>query len=106
MMMRCRQVPVADAFPGMVLSDAILDGDGGVLLPSGTTLTEVNLKSLWRRGIEWIMVVNSDVSEAELEAERTQIRQRLSTLFRKHADNDKNHLLLQYLTEYRLGETP
>lgn len=104
MMNRCSQVQVADAHPGMVLSETILDGDGSVLLPCGTTLTDLNLRSLWRRGIDRIMVVNDKVSEAELEAERAQLRQRLAKLFRKHADNDKNRLLLQYLSEYRLGE--
>lgn len=103
MINRFKQVDIDDALPGMVLSDAILDGHGGVLLPAGASLTESSLQSLRRRGIDELVVLNDDLSEAELEAERAHMQLRLDRLFRKYADNKTNGLLLQYLTQYRFG---
>lgn len=103
---RVRQVVLDDAVPGMVLADAIRDAHGGVLLPSGTELTDATLQSLRRCGIDSILVLNDDIPEAELAAERAQIQQQLDRLFRRHADNEKNALLRQYLAEYRLGAAP
>ncbi|HYD81134.1 MAG TPA: hypothetical protein VEC06_15120 [Paucimonas sp.] len=104
MIHRCCAVGIDDAVPGTVLAEPILDAHGGALLPAGSTLTNSTLQSLRRRGIDRIMVVNRHVSEADLAAEREQVQQRLAKLFRKHADNDKNRLLLQYVTAYRSGE--
>jgi len=101
-----KQVDIDNALPGMRLSDAILDAHGGVLLPSGTSLTDATLQSLRQRGITQILVLNDDVSNAELEVERVRVRQRLDKLFSQRTNNEKNRLLLQYMIQYRFGDTP
>jgi hypothetical protein len=88
----------------MVLSKTVVDDRGGVLLPDGTTLTDALLKSLGRRGIETVYVVNDDISEADLAAERERVQQRLANLFRNSKTDRACRILLQRITEYRLGE--
>lgn len=100
-----KQIDLDDAVAGMTLADAVLDGHGDVLLPRGTVLADTTLKSLNRRGVEKLVVVNDDISEADLAAEREHLQQRLDRLFRKSAKEGASESLLQHVTHYRLGET-
>lgn len=104
MSIRNKQVNVDDAVAGMVLSQEVRDGRGGILLPQNTALTDALLSSLRRRGIDRINVVNNDLSAEQLNVERDRVQRRLVRLFRK-CDTDRiGMLLLQEVTEYRLGE--
>lgn len=99
-----KQINLDDARAGMVLHDAVLDAHGGVLLPGATALTESMLTSLRRRGIDHLVVVNDDISEEELQAERERVQRRLARLFRKSQDEVGNAALLQRMRAYRLGD--
>jgi hypothetical protein len=103
MMRRKKLVGLDEAVAGMVLAQAVVDGNGAVLLPDEAILTELMLKSLGRRGIEMLYVADNDISEADLKAERERVQQRLTILFRKSDANRACGLLLQRITEYRLG---
>lgn len=104
MINRYKQLDIDDAIAGMVLADDVLDPRGGVLLPRATALTDAMLTSFRRRGIDTIRVVNDDISEAELIADRERIQQRLAILFRKCAADRIGGMLLQRVTEYRSGD--
>ncbi len=103
MINRVLRLDLDDAVAGMTLAHALHDAQGGVLLPQDTVLTEQMLTSLRRRGIDEISVVNDNISEAELAAERERLRQRLEVLFRKCGDRGASKLLLQSVMQYRLG---
>lgn len=105
MINRCKEVDLDDAEPGMVLSEAVLDVHGSVLLPVAATLTESMLTALRRRGIDSIFVVNDDISEEELKAERERVQLRLTRLFRHCGTDGACGALLQQINEYRLGGT-
>lgn len=104
MISKKRIVNVDDAVAGMVLSKTVVDDRGGVLLPEATTLTDALLTSLRRRGIETVYIVNNDISEADVTAERERVQQRLARLFRNCNTERACRVLLQRITEYRLGE--
>lgn len=101
---RYRQMDLDDVVAGMTLWEAVLDDRGGTLLPSATVLTDAMLTSLRRRGIDTVSLVSDDVSEADLEAERERLQQRLARLFRKCNGKSASIELLQCITTYRLGE--
>ena len=103
MISRHKQLDLDEALPGMTLSDDILDAHGGVLLPRGTTMTEATLLSLRRRGIDELLVMNEALSAADLAAEQERLLQRLDRLFRKCRNQAASELLLQSVTQYRLG---
>lgn len=105
MINRYRQLDLDDVVAGMVLAEAVLDAHGGILLPSATALTDSLLTSLRRRGIDTVFVINDDISEEDLAVERERVQQRLAILFRKCATGSTSDVLLQRITEYRMGET-
>ena len=100
---RSKQLGLDEVTAGMVLSDDLLDGHGQVLLPKGATLTETTLASLRRHAVETLPILCEELSEADLETARERYRQRLSSLFRKHTNDEATALLLQYVTHFRLG---
>jgi hypothetical protein len=102
-MKRYKWIDLDDAVADMVLFEQVKDGQGSVLLPAATSLTDGMLTSLRRRGIENICVIDNSVTEAELAAERERVRQRLTTLFRRCNAERTCGLLLQEVTEYRMG---
>ncbi|HYD59277.1 MAG TPA: hypothetical protein VEC35_02925 [Noviherbaspirillum sp.] len=104
MIRKIKQLDLDDAEAGMVLSEDVLDGKGGVLLPAKTELTDALLTSLSRRGIDSVWVVNNDVSEEELREERERVQQRVEHLFRKCRNDRTCAVLLQHISAYRLGE--
>lgn len=97
-------IELGQARAGMVLAGDLKDANGGVLLPDGATLSDANLNSLRRRGIEHCNVVLEaddaveDPAARGLRLERQRLR--LALLFRASGD-DAGALLLQLLTTYR-----
>lgn len=100
---RCKKVEMDDAEPGMVLSEAVLDSQQTVLLPEETVLTDAILRSLQRRGIDHLYIVNDEVSPEELEAERQRVQARLDRLFRLSRGKGASDVLYQRIFDYRLG---
>ena len=98
------EIELDDAQPGMTLSEPVIDGKETVLLPAGTVLTESTLKSLSRRGIDSIVVVNDAISEADLRLERERVEKRMAVLFRQCAPGSISQTLSQLILAYRLGE--
>jgi hypothetical protein len=110
-----RRVELDAASAGMVLAEALLDGHGAVLLPSGATLSEATLASLRRRGVEHCCVLEAAAAAdpAALARQRQHDVERLARLFRHHpaeaaagAEAGGGAELLRLLTAYRLGEAP
>lgn len=104
MINRVLRIDLDDVIEGMTLSDTLLDPQGGVLLPQGAVLTEQTLKSLRRRGIEQISVINDDISEADLAAERERVQLRLDQLFKQCKGQGASDALLQSVMQYRFGK--
>lgn len=90
---------------GMVLAEDLTDAHGGVLLPAGASLTDANLASLRRRGIEACTVLVEEAAAAEdpavRAAEQLRLQQRLARLFRASAGLEATPQLLQLLITYR-----
>jgi hypothetical protein len=100
---RSKQLDLNDAEAGMVLSEAVLDAHGGVLLKDATVLNAAILTSLRRRGVETVFVIDDAVSEEDLKAERERVQAQLAHLFRKCRAQGASDALLQSVTEYRTG---
>ena len=79
---RHTQIALEDAVPGMILTDAVLDTRGNILLPDGTALTDTMLVSLRRHEIDTIAIAGAVVSRAEENRERDARVARLNRLFR------------------------
>lgn len=96
-------IELEQARAGMLLAADLTDANGTVLLPCGAALSEANLNSLRRRGIEHCLVAQAEPQEDE--AARTQrhalAQQRLARLFRHSADIEASPLLLQLLATHR-----
>lgn len=88
----------------MTLAEPVFDDRGAMLLPRGTVLTEAMLLSVRRRGIDQLVILDDTVSDAELAQERERLQQRLALLFRRCGDQGSSALLLQSVTQYRLGD--
>ena len=87
---------------GMVLSQDVLDSNGGVLLPQGTILTDALLRSLQRRGVDTVRVVNNAISEAQLQAERERVQQWLDRRFRTARGGRAAEVLRAAIMRHRL----
>lgn len=104
MLRRSKQLEVGAAAVGMVLSEAVFDAHGNVLLPQGVVLDEALLASLQRRGIDWIAVADNAVCEAQLQAEKERLLQRLPVLFRNCMSKPGCTMLLDHIRAYRLQQ--
>lgn len=102
MISRHKVIDLDEAATGVVLSRDVLDGKRGVLLPRGATLTEALLRSLQRRGVQTISVLDDAVSDEQLQAERERVQQRLERQFRAAGTARGGQALLAALTQYRL----
>ncbi|CDG84317.1 hypothetical protein [Janthinobacterium agaricidamnosum] len=104
-------IDMSQARAGMVLAGPLHDSGGGILLPAGATLSDSNIQSLLRRGIEVCCVAEREPpqDEAALRLRRQYHMQRLERLFRHSIaasggadrDDDASGLLLQLLRNYR-----
>lgn len=103
MISKCKDVEVDHAVAGMVLAAPVLDAQGGILLPNGTSLTDSILASLRRREIDTLVVVDDNISKEELEAERERMRARLERLFRRCQAQGGCGPLRRSIEEYRMG---
>ncbi|GAB3398926.1 hypothetical protein NX774_18125 [Massilia agilis] len=95
-------IALADARPGQVLSDVLLDRVGQVLLPKGAVLSEGNLAALERHGVAMLPVVMDKLGAPD----PALVRERLDRLFRHPAgehDSTARARLRRYVEEYRLG---
>lgn len=102
---RYKQLDLDDVVAGMTLWEAVHDGRGDVLLPGATVLTDAMLTSLRRRGIDTVILMNDDISEADLQAEKEKLQQRLTRVFRRCTENLASTELLRSVSAYKLGET-
>ena len=97
------EIGLDQAAAGMTLAAALLDANGGVLLPQDAALTDSMLAALRRRGIERCVVwaEAEPVDPAALARERERRQQRLERLFRHRAADAGGQLLLARLRAYR-----
>lgn len=102
-MKRYRAVSVDEASAGMVLHDDVRDSGGNVLLPRQTALSDALLRSLGRRGIETLLVVDDAMTPEQLAAERARVLERLAYLFRRAGNGRANALLRDVVEQYRMG---
>jgi hypothetical protein len=102
---RAQRIDLDAARAGMVLAGDLVDANGSVLLPDGATLTEANLTSLRRRGVEACSVLPADADAFDDPAARAarlaQQLRRLERLFRRSAAEEATPQLLRLLTTYR-----
>ena len=101
-----QRIELDQARAGMVLAGDLRDANGSVLLPDGATLTEANLTSLRRRGVEACSVLPADADAAfddpaARAARLAQQLRRLERLFRRSAAEEATPQLLRLLTTYR-----
>lgn len=97
-------IPVAEAEPGMVLSDELLDDRGMVLLARGVELTTTMIASLKRKQIDMIAICSGEPAPPP---DAQAVLQRLAYLFRHHGEPEGNmasNVLRLLVTQYRLGE--
>jgi hypothetical protein len=96
-------ITLADAQPGMVLSDDLLDRLGHTLLAGGTVLSAAIISSLGRHGVGVVAVQADDCPAAD----PAQMQARLDYLFRAHDREDQNDwaagILRRYVEDYRTG---
>jgi hypothetical protein len=96
--------PLAESRPGMVLSDAVRDGKGNVLLAQGIVLTESMLASLARHGIDLLPILQAVPEPPPVDP--GVIQARLDHLFRNQDRGDLGDratgVLRRYVEDYRL----
>lgn len=103
-------VSLDQATPGMVLSDAILDQQGQVLLAQGTVLTATTLAALGRHDVTMLPIaVIGDITGTTVDA--AAVTARLAYLFRGTGagpdtgpSDTATSLLHQYVLAYRLDD--
>jgi hypothetical protein len=103
-MNRYIKIDLDDASPGMKLWESVMDNKGTPLLPAGTELTPSIIKSLQRRGIDGVQIVNDRLTEADLRIERERLEKRLQQLFRRTGNTATGRMLMQSVLTYRFGE--
>jgi hypothetical protein len=102
-MKRYRVVSVDEAGDGMVLYEDLRDAGGNVLLPRQTALSGSLLRSLARRGIDTLLIVDDTVAPEQLAAERARVQERLAHLCRRMGDGRANALLRDVVEQYRMA---
>lgn len=97
--------PLAAARPGMVLSEALCDARGQVLLGAGVVLTEAMLASLARHGIALLPILRAQAAPALPDPDA--VLARLAHLFRNRPDtarrDDADDALRRCVQSYRLN---
>jgi hypothetical protein len=102
-----QMVSLDKASPGMILSDAILDQQGQVLLAHGTILTDATLAALARHDVTMVPIVMPADATPPLDV--AAITARIDYLFRGDGSeldagpfDTATALLHRYITDYRL----
>ncbi|MGK5023828.1 hypothetical protein [Janthinobacterium sp. RB2R34] len=102
-----REVALAQVQEGAMLSRAILDASGMVLLAQGAALTAGSLAALRRRGVEACWIVAAPLNDAGDQEHAAAARQhqlaRLSIVFRATPPDAPGAGLLALLQRYRQG---
>ncbi|HTH40751.1 MAG TPA: hypothetical protein VL968_08165 [Rhodocyclaceae bacterium] len=83
--MASQLVPIDEVAPDTILSEALTDDAGRVLLPAGTQLHAALLSSLKRRGVSRVPVALPDalqIPEAERKEREAQLTRHVDHLFR------------------------
>ena len=101
-MKRFRVVPIDAADEGMQLYEDVRGRAGNVLLPRLTALSGALIRSLERRGIDTLQVVDDTVTPEQLAAERARVLERLDWLCRHAGEGRANVLLRDVVEQYRL----
>jgi len=98
-------LPLEQVMPGMVLGADIQDAHGGTLLAAGTELSDMHIASLRRRDVQQAVIEMREIlSEADREARREAVRDRLGHLFRQAGEGEADRVLYQAILEYRLEQ--
>lgn len=103
-MNRFRVIATSDAHEGMCLYEDVRDRAGNVLLPALTALTDVMIRSLQRRDVEAVLVVDDAITPAQLAAERVRVQDRLLYLWRNIGSGRADLLLREVVERYRMAE--
>ncbi|WP_394782034.1 hypothetical protein [Undibacterium sp.] len=101
---KTKQLELEQAEVGMQIAADLKDAHGNVLLQTGTMLTESSIKSLLRRGVTDISIVDTDEPTLDPRIEQERVKNRLSKLFRKSHAEEPNRLLMDYVSLYRVGK--
>lgn len=96
-----REIPLAEAMPGMSLADNVSDAQGRVLVPAGAELNDGLLLALARREVETV-VIECEVEEdpALREARHARIAAELDQRFRLAGEGLETLQLRQTLFEF------
>lgn len=89
----------------MVLAHDLVDTQGQILLPKGAVLTEKTIDSMLRHNIASVRIVIGELSKEEEALRVKKAHMRLAYLFRGTEEKPVNHLLHQYVSNFRLGES-
>ncbi len=100
------QIRIAQAEPGMVLSEDLLDHQGQVLLPKASVLSESLIKGLHRHDITAICILGAQSSPEEQARTTAKHAQRIAVLFRQVAPDavGVSNALRSYVRSFRLGD--
>jgi hypothetical protein len=102
-MKRFRVVPIDEAREGVLLSDDVRDDDGNLVLPRATARSGAMIRTLARRGIGAVRIVDEALTEEQLGAERLRVQARLSWLCRHAGDGRAIGLLRTVVEQYRMA---
>lgn len=96
-----RELPLAEALPGLCLAENVSDGQGRLLVPAGAELNESLLAALARRSIESV-IVECEVEEdpAEREARHARIVAEVDARFHLAGDGAETLLLRQIVLDF------
>jgi len=103
-MKRFHAVATADAEEGMCLYEDVRDRAGNVLLPRLSALTGATIKSLLRRDVEVLLIVDDSITAEQIAAERLRVQDRLAYLCRHAGSGPANLLLREVVERYRMAE--
>ena len=103
-MKRFRVVPMDEAQEGMRLHEELRDRAGNVLLPALTALTGTMIKSLLRRDVEALLIVDDTITPEQLAAERRRVQERFDYLYRHTESGRADVLVRKVVEEYRMEE--
>lgn len=95
---------ISEIQPGAILATPVHGADGQILMTAGSELTEAAIEKLATRGV-LTLDIEVQRDEAELNAAREVLRQRLARLFRGCDIEDTNseaHQLFEAVLSYRL----